>query len=195
MASFGRKALQEARSQGGSSAGAEQPRPQAEPRADSTRRAVSYKDLLFHCGYIDFPNGHVGRKPPASCDETLMTEAEKQWQWGEGKWAKWWMELGGFEASSRAACRLPKIRAMAATAWPIDISFLDALGFPACADPTVLLSTFSAHNIAERCNFNDFLGCLVCECVRESLLPLPLLRLGRLVPLWLVQLAGLWCLV
>ena len=71
-----------------------------DPQAVGRRRVVSYKELLVERGLIIVPPNHKGRKPAAGCAEEPAGDTEQPRQRTEGQWAKWWITLGGFEASS-----------------------------------------------------------------------------------------------
>ncbi len=55
-------------------------------------RNVSYKDLFVESGLITLPAGHRGRKPPTyTVEEPLPRHRNFE------DWARWWMNLAGFQ--------------------------------------------------------------------------------------------------
>ena len=54
---------------------------------------VDYKEIMARKKLID---DHAGRKPPASCYELELTNHEQSTAYD---WARWWMQIAGFDAS------------------------------------------------------------------------------------------------
>ena len=65
----------------------------SEPRPSN----ATYKDILFHWGFITLPQDFFGTKAPAWVEEIDLKEHEKAYDY---TWENLWMALAGFEAPS-----------------------------------------------------------------------------------------------